>query len=183
MPDNNTLIIVSAFSGLAGALITQAISGLLTYLGDKRKHRIEVENQYRSKKIEIGESFYYMNGERMDMIKKNIAFWRNRTRITSESSIAFLNKERDKLSAYINKLNAENWKYNLINLYFNVSLSHNDIIALNAKAQTCFLKILDIAEQLKKATAEDDKDRLVELTNDSFIPFPLNRPFNPNHIK
>ncbi|MDB5111084.1 MAG: hypothetical protein JWR67_2198 [Mucilaginibacter sp.] len=163
MVDNNTLIEVSAFSGLAGALLTQLISGLFTYFSNKRKYNIKLKNQYRNKKVEVGENFYFMNGERMAMVKKNIAFWKSRNNIRSESGLSFLNKERDKLNAYITKLNAENWKYNLINLYFNVSLSNNDIIEANVEAQTCFLKILDIADKLKKAVTDEEKDELFGL--------------------
>jgi hypothetical protein len=55
--DNSTLIAVSAFSGLAGAIITQALTGLFAYIGDKRKADIELKSQYRTKKVEIAENY------------------------------------------------------------------------------------------------------------------------------
>ncbi len=36
MADNATLISVSAFSGLAGALLTQTLTGLFAYFGKPR---------------------------------------------------------------------------------------------------------------------------------------------------
>ena len=77
MADNTTLIEVSAFSGLAGALLTQMMTGIFAYFSDQRKYHHEIKNLYRSKKAEIGENFYYMTGEIMAIVKKNIGYWKN----------------------------------------------------------------------------------------------------------
>lgn len=70
MADNSTLISISAFSGLAGALLTQTVSGLFAYFSDKRKYNNVVRDLHRTKKIEIGENFYYITGEKMVIVKK-----------------------------------------------------------------------------------------------------------------
>jgi hypothetical protein len=119
---------------LAVALLTQIITGTFNYFADKRKYNNEVKNLYRIKKTEIGENFFYMTGEKMAMIKKNINHWKNWNDSRSEASLEFLNKEMIKLNAYMEKLNADNWKYNPINLYFNVSLSNKDVIESSAKS-------------------------------------------------
>jgi len=54
------------------------------------------------------------------------------------------------------KLNSENWRYNLINLYYDVSLSFSDVQEYRAKAQSYFLKILDPADQLSKGSEEEE---------------------------
>ncbi|WP_345954253.1 hypothetical protein [Mucilaginibacter sp. PAMB04168] len=159
MAANNMLIEVSAYAGFAGALLTQIINATIIYFTDKRKYRTEVKNLYRDKKIDIGENFYYLSGESMTMLKKSITFWKNRSNAQSEMSLAFLNKERKKIEEQTLKLNSENWRYNLISLYFNVSLSFSDVQEYNAKAQSCFLKILDLADRLNKA-GEEEKDLL-----------------------
>jgi hypothetical protein len=157
MAANNMLIEVSAYAGLAGALLTQIINATVIYFTDKRKYRTEVKNLYRSKKIDIGENFYYMSGENMAMLQKSITFWKNRNNARSEMSLTFLHKERNKMEEQTQKLYSENWRYNLINLYFNVSLSFSDVQEYNAKAQSCFLKILDLADQLSKGCEEEEK--------------------------
>lgn len=159
MPDNNTLIAVSAFSGLAGALLTQTLTGLFTYYSDKRKSRLELHKQYRDKKIEIAENFYFMTGETMSILKKSVNIYKNRNDSRSESSLKFLSNEIKKLDAHLKKLNEENWKHNLIGLYFNISLSFNEIMEANTRSHVLFLKYLDISDKITKA-AEADKEAL-----------------------
>ncbi|MDN5289045.1 MAG: hypothetical protein JWR38_5319 [Mucilaginibacter sp.] len=157
MADNHTLITVSAFSGLAGALLTQMMTGLFAYLSDKRKYNQEVSNQYRAKKVEIGENFYYMTGEIMVVIKKNIGYWKNWNSSRSEASLEFLNKEMIKLNAHMDKLKSENWKFNLVNLYFKVSMSNNEVIRYNTRSQQLYLKVRDIMDQIRKTGAADQE--------------------------
>jgi hypothetical protein len=160
MIDNSTLITLSAFSGLAGAILTQALTGAFAYFGDKRKSKIELNRQYREKQVEVAEHFYFVTGEAMTRLRKSIEHWKDRNKAKSEARIGFFNKEIKLLDAYMDKLNAENWKHNLINLYFNVTLSHSELIVANTKSHTLFLNLLDIADQIKKAK-DPDKDELL----------------------
>lgn len=157
MADNTTLIEVSAFSGLLGALLTQMMTGIFAYFNDKRKYNHEVRNLYRVKKTEIGENFYYMTGEIMAVIKKNIGYWTNWNDSRSEASLEFLNKEMVKLNTYMDKLKTENWKFNLINLYFKVSMSNSEVIESNAKSQQLYLEVKDITDKIRKAPAKDQE--------------------------
>jgi hypothetical protein len=161
MADNTTLIEVSAFSGLAGALLTQMMTGIFAYFNDKRKYNHEVKNLYRIKKMEIGENFYYMTGEIMAVIKKNIGYWKNWNNSRSEASLKFLNNEMVKLNTYMDKLKAENWKFNLINLYFRVSMSNSEVIESNARSQQLYLKVKDIMDKIRK-TSSTDQDALYQ---------------------
>ncbi|MDN3548824.1 hypothetical protein [Mucilaginibacter aquaedulcis] len=158
MPNNNTLIAVSAFSGLAGALLTQALSGLFSFINDRRKHRNDIENQYRTKKIEIAESYYFVTGETMAILRKNINYRRNRNNARSESSLKFLSEEIKKVDANLQKLNEENWKHNLISLYFDVRLSYKEIITANTRTHLIFLQNLDLADQLLNSTEENEEE-------------------------
>jgi hypothetical protein len=168
MPDNNTLVAVSAFSGLAGAVITQALSGLFTYVNDKRRYGNEVRDQFRSKKIEIAESYYFVTGETMAILKNNINYRKNRNDARSESSLKFLSKEIKKVDAHLQKLHEENWKHSLIGLYFDVTLSNNEIIAANTRTHLLFLQNLDIADRLLKAQ-EGAKEELYGRYNQSIF--------------
>ena len=142
MAENLVLIELSAFSGLAGALLTQIIVAANTYFTDKRKQAFELKNLYRNKKVEIGENFYYVTGEKMALIKKNIRYWKNWNDSRLEASIMFLQKELTRLNRDMEKLDAENWKYNLIHLYFDVSFTDDEIIASNEKTHRLYLKAL-----------------------------------------
>jgi regulator of replication initiation timing len=155
MANNTTLIEVSAFSGLLGALLTQMMTGIFAYFNDKRKYNHEVRNLYRVKKTEIGENFYYMTGEIMAVIKKNIGYWKNWNDSRSEASLEFLNKEMIKLNTYMDKLKTENWKFNLINLYFKVSMSNSEVIESNARSQQLYLEVKDITDKIRKAPVTD----------------------------
>jgi hypothetical protein len=160
MPENNTIIVISAFSGLAGAILAQIISGLVTYFSDKRKRENETRASYRNKKTEIGENFYYVTSEKVSIIRAHILYWKKREFIDSETSLSFLNQEMKKLGEHLGRLNADGWKYNLINLYYRVSLNHNKIIRTNAVSQAYYLKYLDAIDAFKKAHDEEDKNEI-----------------------
>ena len=159
MPDNNTLIEVSAFSGLVGAIITQGLTGLFSFYNDKRKDTTELNSQFRHKKTKVAESYYYMTGETMAILKKNINFWKTRNNLRGFSSLKFLNDEVKKLDIHLVNLNAHNWKHNLVGLYFDVTLSYNEIIEANSKSHLLYLSILDLAEKINNA-ASGFKDEL-----------------------
>ena len=151
MADNSTLVAVSAFSGLAGALFTQLINWANTYFTDKRKQSFEVNTQFRNKKIEIGESFFFITGEKMTAIKKNIGFWKNGNKSRTDKSLEFLYKETFKFNAYMEKLNTDNWKFNLISLYFDVSFTNEEAERSNERSHELYLSYLDLAERIRKA--------------------------------
>ncbi|MBD1364427.1 hypothetical protein IDJ77_11465 [Mucilaginibacter sp. ZT4R22] len=156
--DSSVVIQLSAFSGLAGALLTQALTGTFQYFGDKRKVHNELKSTYRSKQIDIAESFYYVTGEKMAIIKKNIDYWQSRSNLISEASLTFLNKEMLKLNAYIEKLDSENWKCNLVGLYFDITLTNDQLIAHNDKSKSLYLKVLEITDQMQHSLPESKFD-------------------------
>ena len=155
MADNDTLVAVSAFSGLAGALLSQVLSGLFAYYTDKRKTAQTLKTLYRNKKIEIAENYYYVTGETMGTLKKSINYLVNYNDMRRPSTIAFLNEEIKKVDHHLSKLYAENWKQNLVGLYFDVSLSNDAIIELNTRSHDLHLKRMDIADKIKDSASQD----------------------------
>lgn len=158
MESNSVLLQVSAFSGLIGALLSQGLTGLFSYVGDKRKSTTELKTTFRNKQVDIAENFYFVTGEKMAIVKKNIGYWQNYNNSRSEKSLDFLNQEIIKLNAYMDKLDAENWKYNLVGLYFDVAFTNEKVIASNAKSKEFYLKVLDLTEQIKHALPEEQGD-------------------------
>ncbi|TWR26816.1 hypothetical protein FPZ42_07195 [Mucilaginibacter achroorhodeus] len=158
MANESILIQVSAFSGLIGALLTQGLTGIFSYLADKRKSNSELKKTYRDKKIDIAENFYFVNGEKMAIVKKNIEYWKNYHNARSEKSLDFLNQELKNMKAYMDELDKDNWKYNLVSLYFDVSLSTQEIIASNLKSKELYLTVLDLTDAIRHALAESKSD-------------------------
>lgn len=158
MPDNATLIEVSAFSGLAGAILTQTLTGLFAYFGDKRKADIELKAEYRTKKVEIAENYYYVTGETMAILKKSIQLWKGRTIGRSEASYEFMTKDLKEADAQLKKMNVENWRHNLIGLYFDVSLSYDELVVANSESHELYLKVLDLQERVIRADNDQDKE-------------------------
>jgi hypothetical protein len=156
---NQTLLTLTAFAGLAGALLTQLLTGLFGYFGDKRKARLECWTKYRDKQVEVAEQFYFMTGETMAVLRRSVEYWKDRNKQRSEASVSFFNREMKKLDIYMEKLQTENWKHNLVSLYFEVSLSYDRLIAANAESHRLYLQLLDTAEQIKKA--DGDKEKLL----------------------
>ncbi|NCD70135.1 hypothetical protein [Mucilaginibacter agri] len=155
MVDRDLIIAISAFSGLAGALLTQLMTGIFSYYADKRKDSIAVRRAFRNKKIEVGENFYYLNGETMALLKKSIDYWMKRSQLNSVENIEFIGKEVKHTEELIAKAYAENWKYNLVTLYFDVKLSISEINEENIKSHSLFIRIREIAELIKHAPEEE----------------------------
>lgn len=160
--ESSTIIQLSAYSGLAGALLTQALTGAFQYFGDKRKAHNELKSAYRNKQIEIAESFYFVTGEKVAIINKNIDYWQNRNNSRSEDSLEFLSKEMKKMDAYMQKLDADNWKCGLVGLYFDVFMTNDKVIESNDRSKELYLQVLDLADALKHSL-EESKDDLYKL--------------------
>ncbi len=158
MESNSIVLQVAAFSGLIGALLTQAMTGLFAYYGDKRKSKLELKKAFRDKQIEVVENFYFVNGEKMAIVKKNIEYWKNYHNARSEKSLNFLNEELKKMKAHMDDLDKDNWKYNLISLYFNVSLSTEEVITSNLKSKELYLTVLDLTDELMHSLDESKSD-------------------------
>jgi hypothetical protein len=62
-----------------------------------------------------------------------------------------------KLDTRLEQLNTENWKPNLVGLYFKVSLSLNEILEVNTQTHALYLKTLDISNQLTRANKEEQE--------------------------
>ncbi|MFD0751286.1 hypothetical protein ACFQZS_14140 [Mucilaginibacter calamicampi] len=95
-----------------------------------------------------------MTGETMTVLKKSIEHWKDRTKPRSEASITFFNKEITKLDAHLEKLNADKWKHSLISLYFDVSLSYNQLITANTNTHLTYLSLLDLSNEIKETNGE-----------------------------
>ena len=162
MTEHNNLIAFSAFAGLAGAILTQLLTGVFSYVNDRRKYRHELEQNFCNRKTEIGENFYFMTGERMTLIQNTIRYWKNWNDARSESALAYLKKEMAELIVRMDELNSENWKYNLAGLYFDISFTHRDIIAANTRSHQYYLEVLDIGDRLNKCIA-GERDQLYAL--------------------
>lgn len=159
MIDHVSFIELSA-SGLAGAVLTQALTGLFAYHGDKRKEDSALKMTYRNKQIEIAENFYFMTGESMTIIKRNIEYWKDRTKARSEASISFFRDEMKKLDDYFENLKATSWKHNLTGLYFNIDLSYAKLIAVNGRCHVMHLSLTDLAEQIRVKSGEEENKLL-----------------------
>ena len=139
-------------------MLTQLMTGLFSYVNDRRKQRTAVRNLLREKKIEIGENFYFMSGELMSMIRKNIAYWQNRQDYRSEASLGFLKLEMDRLDAYQSKLQTENWKYNLVGIYYTIPYPFGEMLEDNKRSHELYLKVLDYSEVIRKALPQERED-------------------------
>ena len=159
MTDHVSFIELSA-SGLAGAFLTQVLTGVFTYHGDKRKENSALKATYRNKQIEIAESFYFMTGESMTVIKRNIEYWKDRCKQRSEASITIFREEMKKLDDYFENLKATSWKHNLTGLYFNIGLSYGKLIAANTRCHVMHLRLTDLAEQIGASSGKEENKLL-----------------------
>ena len=157
----NTTLMISAFSGLAGALITQALTGLFAYFGDKRKADIEIKKDYRAKQVEIAEHYYYVTGETMAILKKSIQLWKGRNIPRSEASYKSMTESLKEADARLKQMNADNWRHNLIGLYFDVTLSYDELIVANNRSHDLYLKVLDLEESVRNAGNGEERERLI----------------------
>jgi hypothetical protein len=155
METNNSIIWLSALSGLSGALLTQLMTGLFGYMSDRRKQKTELASQYRGKRTEIGENFYFMHGELMAMIKKNVAYWKNSEDFRSDATRLFLKQEMDRLDKLQIKLQTENWKYNLVGIYYDIPYTFPEMLDDNRVSHELYLSVLDHSENIRKTLPQE----------------------------
>ena len=156
--DKNLILLIGALAGLVGALITQLFTGLFSYVNDMRKQRYELRNQFRLKRLEIGENFYFINTELLSMVRKNIDYWRNLRNDRNDETLSFMKKEMGKLDAYQVKLYTENWKYNLIDIYFNIPFDINEMEKVNEISHKLYITVIDVANKIQSIpVAEGDE--------------------------
>jgi hypothetical protein len=151
--DKSFLVSITAFAGLAGALLSQLMTGLFAYVNDERKRKTELENQYRNKRLEIGENFYFVNGELMTMIRKNIDYWYNLRNDRNEQTLLSMKKEMDKLNSYQAQLHTDNWKYNLVGVYFEVPFEFDEIQQANRRSHQLCILVNDLGNKIREAGA------------------------------
>lgn len=156
--DKNLLVTISAFAGLAGALLSQLMTGLFAYVNDNRKRKTELDNQYRTRKLEIGENFYFINGELMTMIRKNIDYWYNFRNDRSEQTLLSMKKAMEKLENYQVQLHTENWKYNLVSVYFRVPFEFDEIQQSNRRSHQLYILVDDLANKIRAAMPERQEE-------------------------
>ncbi|HEY8929519.1 MAG TPA: hypothetical protein VIM55_10030 [Mucilaginibacter sp.] len=161
MANSLTLVEISAFSGLAGALLTQLVTAFNTYLTDRRKQSFELGAEYRARKAETGEHFYFMTGEKMAAIKKNVGYWRNWNNSRSSSSLQFLTAETRQFNAQLEKLDSENWKYNLVEMYYGIEFTQAKVHESNDRSHRLYLAYLDVADRITGAS-EDETETLYQ---------------------
>ena len=89
-----------------------------------------------------GRAVLFMTVETMVVLRKSVEHWKDKNKVRSEVSIAFFNREMKKLDAYMEKLQAENWKHNLVGLYFDIALSYDRVIAANSRSHTLYLGLI-----------------------------------------
>lgn len=154
----NEIAWLTGMAGLAGALLTQLLNGLFAYINDRRKQRLELQKTHRDKRTEIGENFYFMNGELMSMIKKNIAYWQTRLDYRSDAALNFLRQEMDRLDAYQTRLQNENWKYNLVGIYFETPYSFSEMLEDNKRSHELYLQVLDQSEVIRRTLPQERDD-------------------------
>lgn len=156
--DKNLVVLLSAFSGLAGALLTQLMTGLFTFVNDRRKQKTELAREYRAKKLEIGENFYFINGELMTMMRKNIDYWYNLRHDRSEQTLNFMRREMEKLDIYQAQLHTENWKYNLFGIYFEVPFTFDEIQQANRRSHQLYLQVVDLSNKIRETIPQEQED-------------------------
>ena len=118
--------------------------------------------------VEIGENYYYITGEMLAAITKNINYWRNNHPLRSTPSIAFIKKETLKFNSYIEKLNTDNWKFNLIGMYYTVSYSSEEIHKDNERSHQLYLRYLDLSEKIE-AVDNGDSEQLYKSYSETLL--------------
>ena len=93
----------------------------------------------------------------MTVIRKNITVWQSRNCARSQASMEALNKEVATFTAYLEKLYAENWKYNLVSLYFPVKFTAAAVMESNKISQKYRLAILDVTAEIQEASREQQE--------------------------
>lgn len=147
--NKDLLLALSALSGLAAALITQMMTGLFAHLNERRKRRNDLHDAYRAKKLDIGENYFFINGEMMDLVRKTISYWCNLRNEHDPATLSLMKKEMNRMENYQAKLFADNWRYNLVEIYFQIPFKSEHIRLANSRSRQLFIEVTDIANKIR----------------------------------
>jgi hypothetical protein len=95
----------------------------------------------------------------MSILKKSIQLWKGRNIARSEASYKSMSAGLKEADVQLKKMNIDNWKHNLIGLYFNVSLAYDDLVAANNRSHELYLKVLDIEAKIRTADNDNETDK------------------------
>ncbi len=153
MIDNNIFIpIVSAGSALLGVIVSQIITAINSKSSDHRKHNFEIIKTKLARKIEVGESFYYISGENLQLMKAMVHYIKTKSIVQSKLSKEFLQNGYTRLHADFEKIKSDNHSANLINLYFNVGVSFELISKSDLEAKNIFLNLYELNSEYSRST-------------------------------
>ena len=93
---------------------------------------------------------------------RTLAFGKNWNNSRTDASLDFLNKETQRFNTYMDKLNADNWKFNLIGLYFTINYTTEDIAKSNEQSDNFTFVTLTFQIKLKGRDDEHEKELLYQ---------------------
>jgi len=141
-----------------GALVlSQALNILYTFFNDKRKDKTEISKLILQKKIEVGENFYHMIGENLQLFDLSTHYHQMLLSSASEEGLKFFQEKQELMKNNIDKIRASKETFNLVELYYNISTTFEEVSKTNIITLTINANIIETQECFKKSDNPDEK--------------------------
>jgi len=168
MVDNSTTVwvsVISASSAIAGVVVTQIITAINNRKSDKRKYQFEATKAYLSRKIEVGEQFYYVTGENLTL-KHALIHYVKTADLKSPKAYEFISERYNQLYTDFEKVTEKNSLANLVNLYFDVKINFELALEAEKKLKNLFVNIHELNAEISVNTDPELTDVLIQKRTD-----------------
>lgn len=131
------------------------ITNTYNYFTEKSKRKFEIFKISTLKKIEVGEKFFFISGENLQLILTSVYSIKKRPELESKANKELLQKSLEEMHEEFKKIASEKNIYGMVSLYFDVKLTYKNILESDLKTTNILLKIFELSDKLQTAELKD----------------------------
>jgi len=165
MTDNSTITIwvgvISASSAIIGVVATQVITAFNNRKTEIRRQEFEILKLSLERKIEIGEHFYSLSGENLNLAKTLISNNELLSTLKSDNSREYISSIYTSFREQYQNFKAEKNIYSSVEIYYNISSTYSQVADNAQILKTYIAKVFEYNQQLSEAKTDEEKFAIV----------------------
>ena len=152
MADNSTTTIwvgvISASSAIIGVVATQLITAFNARKTEIRRQEFEILKLSLEKKIEIGEHFYSLSGENLNLVKTLISNNELLSTLKAENSREYISSIYANFREDYRNFKSEKNIYSSVEIYYDISSTYSQVADNAQILKTYIAKVYEYNQQL-----------------------------------
>jgi len=153
MAENTTTWVALISSG--SVVISQIATLFFNSKNEKLKAKYKLHENSILKKIEVGEKFYFVSGENLQLMQAAIFNIQERSKLESYYNKKILSDSIENLNANFQKISSEKSMYSNVILYFNIKSTYKSISEADLKTTSLMLGFFELREKYQFASVEE----------------------------